>query len=67
MNQQTHTHAHTYRSRGTVVDLSDFIEDNVLDENSDGFQYERHEKMHVDVVPGAVEFPGRHAQHKNTT
>lgn len=39
-----------------IVRLADVIQNHILDENSHGFQYERHKQMHVDVVSRAVEF-----------
>lgn len=33
------------------------VEDPVFDEDGDGPQHERHEQVHVDEVPGAVQLP----------
>lgn len=33
------------------------IENPVFDENRDGPQHEGHEQVHVDEIPGAVQFP----------
>lgn len=47
----------THRAWRAVVHLPDLVEDNILDEHSDGLQDEWHKQMHVDVVPRAVELP----------
>lgn len=56
----------THRAWRAVVHLPDLIEDNVLDEHSDGLQDEWHEQMHVDVVPRAVELPRRQRGKRHT-
>lgn len=37
--------------------MNNIIQHRIFDEDSNGFQNEGHEQMHVDVVTRAVEFP----------
>lgn len=48
-----------HRGLRAVVHLPAVEEGHVLDEDGSGPQDERHEEMHVDIVPGTVQLPAR--------
>lgn len=47
----------SYRVDKTVVAVLLSIQHTVFNEHRDGSQDERHEQVHVDKVPGAVQLP----------
>lgn len=45
-----------------VIRFLHLIQNYILHYYSDSFQYEGHEQMNMDVVPGAMEFPRKKEQ-----